>query len=318
MKTFAVLLLSVAAFSSLSSRAQYYDRAHLPKWYVDITPGRYDEFNAPAIDPAPVKTINLSTGVKLEYVEQGDPAGIPVILVHGFPDSWRSYEQVLPYFPQSLHVFAISQRGHGNSDKPANGYFPKDFAADIAAFIKAQKLPPVIIVGHSMGASVTQQFVVKYPELVRGIVLEGAIASFDDKKDIVEYKSVVDQLQDPVDTAMARAFQASTLAKPIPQDFFEMLLQESHKAKAHVWKGVWKGLMTANFRAALHQVKKPTLLLWGEKDNFGPRADQEFFVTAIEGAQLIEYKGTGHSLHWEEPKRFAEDVVNFVTRIGSN
>jgi non-heme chloroperoxidase len=317
MKTMSFLLLGLATFFSPSAPAQYADLSVYPKWYIEAIAGNPETLEdlRDAVEPIPVKTIRLSTGVKLEYIEQGDPNGIPVILLHGFPDSWRSYEQVIGYLPKTLHVFAISQRGHGNSDKPAAGYDPGDFAADIAAFIKAHKLPPAVIVGHSMGATITQQFVVKYPAMVRGIVLEGSIASFYDKKDMADYKKVVDQLQDPMDTALAREFQQSTLANPIAEDYFNVLLQESMKVKAHVWRGVWKGLMTANYRAALHNVKKPALIIWGDKDNFGPRADQEFIVSAIRGSVFVEYKGTGHSLHWEQPKRFAEDVTGFIKSI---
>lgn len=266
-------------------------------------------------DLFPVNKISLSTGVTLEYVELGDKDGVPVILLHGFPDSWHSYEQVLSYMPKSLHVFAISQRGHGNSDKPAKGYYPKDFAADLAAFIKAKKLPPAVIVGHSMGASITQYFVIKYPKLVKGFVLEGAMASLNDKKDLVEYKKIVDQLQDPMDTSTAREFQSTTIANPIDENFFNLLLQESFKVKANVWKGVWEGLMTANYRAQLHSVKKPALIIWGDKDIYGPLADQEFFLTAIQGSMILKYEDTGHSLHWEQPKRFAEDVAFFIESI---
>lgn len=76
--------------------------------------------DAPA-DPAPLKTVTLSTGVTLQYAEQGDPNGVLVILLHSIPDSWYSYEPVLPHLPQSLHVYTITQRGFGNSDKPATG-----------------------------------------------------------------------------------------------------------------------------------------------------------------------------------------------------
>ena len=316
MKKTGILLLSLV---SISVAAQEHVWAGYPKWFIEkipYLPKPENDIDVANIDPAPVKTISLSTGVKLEYIEQGDPKGVPVILLHGFPDSWRSYEQVLHHLPKSLHVFAISQRGHGNSDKPAKAYFPKDFAGDVAAFIKALQLPPAVIVGHSMGATITQQFVLSYPQLVRGIVLEGAIASFNDKKDMMDFKEVVYQLQDPMDTAMAKEFQKSTLANPISEDYFNVLLIESMKVKANVWKGVWEGLINAaNFRAAIYQVKKPALIIWGDKDNFGPRADQDHFVTAIEGSQLVVYKGTGHSLHWEEPLRFANDVANFINSI---
>ena len=65
------------------------------------------------------KTIVLPTGVTLPYVEQGDPDGVPVILLHGVTDSWRSFEPVLPHLPPSIRAFALTQRGHGDADRPS-------------------------------------------------------------------------------------------------------------------------------------------------------------------------------------------------------
>lgn len=62
-----------------------------------------------------VKTIELPNRVKLQYVEQGDSSGVPVILLHGITDSWRSFEPVLPHLSASVRAFAVSQRGHGDS-----------------------------------------------------------------------------------------------------------------------------------------------------------------------------------------------------------
>ena len=77
---------------------------------------------------------------RLPYVEQGDPAGVPVVLLHGGTDSWRSFEPVLPYLPGSIHAFALTLRGHGDASRPAAGYRPRDFAADVAAFLDSQGL----------------------------------------------------------------------------------------------------------------------------------------------------------------------------------
>src|SRR5215218_9009180 len=79
-------------------------------------------FTGPAMS-----SVRLATGVTLPYVEQGDPTGVPVVLLHGITDSWRSYEPVLPYLPDSIHAFAPTQRGHGDSDRPATGYRFEDF-----------------------------------------------------------------------------------------------------------------------------------------------------------------------------------------------
>src|SRR3712207_1254388 len=96
-----------------------------------------------------IKTVELPNRVRLEYAEQGDPSGVPVVLLHGITDSWRSFERVLPHLPPSIHAFALSQRGHGDSDRPASGYRPRDFAADLGAFVDALGLGPVVVAGHS-------------------------------------------------------------------------------------------------------------------------------------------------------------------------
>ncbi len=83
--------------------------------------------------------VDLPTGVRLNYVERGDPRGTPVVLLHGYTDSRRSYDRVLPLLPSSFHVFAVTHRGHGDSSKPDAGYLPSDFAADLAAFLDAMQ-----------------------------------------------------------------------------------------------------------------------------------------------------------------------------------
>src|SRR3712207_1329643 len=106
----------------------------------------------------PVKTVALPAGVTLPYVEQGDPAGVPVLLLHGYTDSWRSWEPVLPSLPGSVRAVAPTQRGHGDAGRPASGYGPHDFAADLAAFVDALGLGPAVVAGTSMGSIVAQRF----------------------------------------------------------------------------------------------------------------------------------------------------------------
>ena len=148
------------------------------------------------------KTIALSTGVTLQYVEQGDPDGVPVILLHGVTDSWRSFEPVLPHLPPSIHAFALTQRGHGDADRPLTGYSFLNFAADVAAFMDALQLNRAVIVGHSMGSGVTQRFALDYPERLLGIVLEGTFASLPGH---LNRRTVAQIPDDALDTWLARA-----------------------------------------------------------------------------------------------------------------
>lgn len=68
-----------------------------------------------------IKSVELST-VTLPYVEQGDPSGVPVLFVHGYANSSRSFAPLLPPLPGSFHAVALSQRGHGDASPPAEGY----------------------------------------------------------------------------------------------------------------------------------------------------------------------------------------------------
>lgn len=261
-----------------------------------------------------IKTIELSANVKLEYAEQGHPNGIPVIMLHGITDSRHSYDMAITHLPASLHIYMISQRGHGNSSKPAGGYNPEDFADDIAAFMKQLDIKEAIIVGHSMGSTIAQCFAVKYPGLVKAMVLVGAISDYR-KPGLYEFKKIIDELKDPVDSLFIAEFQKSTIERPIPPVMLERFIRESQKVPAHVWKGVAAGWEKSDFVNALKQFNKPTLLLWGDRDAICPRKDQDQLNIAIKNSRLVVYEGTGHALHWEEPGRFAKDLAEFINKI---
>jgi non-heme chloroperoxidase len=262
-----------------------------------------------------VQSIQLSTGVNLQYVERGQEHGVPVVLLHGFTDSWHSWELVLPHLPASLHVFAISQRGHGNSDKPLEGYDPKDFAADIAAFLQQKKIKAAIIAGHSMGATIAQGFAADYPERTLGMVLVGAFAHFKENEAIQGFQQVLDTLNDPVEESFAAEFQQSTLGHPIDPEFLQTAINESLKLPARVWKSTAYSLFKADYVDRLRVYTKPVLIVWGDKDVFSPRKDQDLLAGTLMRSQLVIYPGTGHAVHWEEPARFAADLDSFIQQI---
>src|SRR5687767_1188831 len=113
-------------------------------------------------------TVTLANGLRLPYIEQGDPAGIPVIMLHGITDSMRSFEPVLPYLPSSIRAIALTQRGHGDAARPADGYTCGDFAADVPGVMDALGIARAVIVGHSMGSYDAQRVALDYPERVLG------------------------------------------------------------------------------------------------------------------------------------------------------
>ena len=144
----------------------------------------------------------LPNGVTLEYVEQGDRHGVPVVLLHGVTDSWRSFEHVLPHLPRSLRAIAVSQRGHGRSSQPATGYRFADFADDLVLFMDTLRIARAVIVGHSMGGGVAQRFALDHPDRTMGVVLAGTSPGMRGNPAVVEFwQSGVSTLTDPISRA---------------------------------------------------------------------------------------------------------------------
>jgi non-heme chloroperoxidase len=245
-------------------------------------------------------------------VEQGDPAGVPVLMLHGYTDSWRSFELLLPHLPSRVRAIAVTQRGHGDADRPATGYRPEDFVSDVAAFMDALELPAAVLVGHSGGSYTAQGFAIEHPERTLGIALVGAFRALHGKPELDELWQAVAALRDPVDPDFVREFQESTATQPVPAEFMEAVIADSRKVPARVWQATLKGLLDAEAPTETGTITAPTLILWGDRDTLCTRRDQEALVAAISGARLVVFEGTGHAVHWEQPERVAAELAAFV------
>jgi len=257
---------------------------------------------------------HLPTGVRLRYAVYGDPSGPPVILLHGYSDLWFSFSRMLPLLPARYHVLALDQRGHGDTDRPARGYTMRELAADVLACMDAQGLARATVVGHSMGSFVAQQVAQAAPERVAGLVLIGSATTPRQIVSIFELQQAVDALTDPVPTAFVREFQTSTVYQPLPADFMARVVADSLKLPARVWRAVMAGMLATERLARLGDCPIPTLICWGDRDMYFPRAEQNALMAMLPHAVLKVYPETGHALHWERPGQFVRDLDDFLTQ----
>jgi non-heme chloroperoxidase len=263
----------------------------------------------------PIQAARLAGGLRLPYVEQGVRGGVPVLLLHGATDSWRSFEPLLALLPPALHVFALTQRGHGGADG-AVSLRGADFADDIVAFMDALRLDRAVLVGHSMGASNAMRCAQRHPARVLALVLESAFYDLADNPVLADFHcTAITALADPIAPEFVRDFQSTCVARPVSAALLDTMVAESLKVPAGVWRALFGGFMAGDFAVDHAAIRAPTLILWGDQDAFAPRADQERLRVAITGARWSCHTGSGHSLHWEEPARFAGAVVDFIRRV---
>ena len=266
-----------------------------------------------SVEPNGVKfsKVALKTGVRLRYAYQGDENGSAVIMLHGYTDSWFSFSRVLPLLDQKYCVYILDQRGHGDSERPGNGYALHQFAADVIAFMDALKVKEATIVGHSMGSFVAQHVAVQAPERVNRLVLIATATNVHTNELAQNLQREVSALSDPIPEKFAREFQLSTTFQPLPDKFLHTAVDESLKLPAHVWRQVMTAMMSPEASATHNKIKTPTLIFWGEHDFF-PRSEQDALVASIPNAELKVYTDTGHALHWERPEQFAADLQAFI------
>lgn len=261
--------------------------------------------------------VELSTGIRMHYAEQGARNGEAVILLHGYPDSWVSWSSVMPLLPADLHVLVPDLRGFGDTDRPRTGYAMGQLAADVVAFMDALGISRATLVGHSMGTLVAQQIVLAAPERVTRLMLVGGGTHARGVPGILDLQAALDALTDPISEEFIREFQAGTVALPVPGEFMDRIVSESLKPPARVLRATLAGILAMPPSRALAGCAIPTLLVWGDQDAMFSRADQASLQELFVNAELRVYAGAGHSLQWEQPETFANDLATFLRRTAS-
>src|SRR5438552_13826784 len=115
-------------------------------------------------------TVQSHDGTKIAYNKRGN--GAPLALIMGFSGAGRAWgEPFLKLIETKFQTFVIDNRGTGESDKPDRSWSLRDMAGDVAAVLDDAGVKRAHVFGISMGGMISQEFVLAYPERVRGLVL---------------------------------------------------------------------------------------------------------------------------------------------------
>ena len=272
--------------------------------------GAQSTLKAIAAAPLTRHWVTLPNEHLYQYVSAGNPAGPPLLFLHGFTDSWRSVEPLLPYLVERFQVLALDQRGHGDTGAKFDSYRLEDFAGDAIDFIVSTVGRPVTLVGHSLGSLIAQRVAALRPDLVDRLVLIGAADTTKGHAGLEELLAAVVELPDPVPLEFAREFQFGTLHHPIDPAQLDRFVAESHRVPLRVWRAVLAGLL-ADGQVVSDRIAAPTLILWGDHDAIFDRSAQERLRSAIPDARLVVHPDTGHAPHWERPREAAAEIIAF-------
>lgn len=275
-----------------------------------------------------------SGSMRIAVREYGNPAGKPIVFIHGFSQNhlcW--YRQLGGVELAGFRLIAIDLRGHGNSDKTlpagfpgAGGYAPDDYADDIAAVIAAKGLVKPVLVGWSYGGWVICDYLrVHGSSNVGGLNFVGAACRLDQtntpRTDFIG-PGFVDTAPDLLsDDAFANMrgtinfLNACTNAPP-SQDDFAMLLATNMLVPASVRLALF--LRPDNrYDATLlsRMAAVPTLVTHGVNDKVVLVDSGRAIAAAVAGSQLSLYDKAGHSPFIEDSGRFNLELAALRARI---
>lgn len=252
--------------------------------------------------------------VNLHYSAQGKSNAPAIILLHGYSDSDMSWAPLMDAMPPELRVIALTFRGHGDSSRPKGGYDVATFASDVIAAMDTLGIDEATLVGHSMGSIVAARIAAQWHHRVAKLVLIGAFATLAGNPAVeVLWRDQVSALADPVDASFVRDFQLSCLAVALGDQFLEQVVGESLKVPARVWRDTLQALLADVRPHNLFSIAAPTLVVWGDRDQFADRDEQQRLIAAIPGARLVVHAGNGHAPHWENPHRTQRELLSFIS-----
>ena len=264
------------------------------------------------------KSVALPNGQTLAYVSMGDPAGTPVVLIHGYTDNARDWVPLLPYLSPRFHLILVDIRGHGRSSKPECCYTRFDFAYDIKLLLDALSVRRADIVGHSLGSYIAQTFAEFWPERTRRVVLisssGGPRPGAPPRKPAYDFATQIRRLKEPIDPDSPFMIEWWSSPTPVDPEFLRRQRRDAAAIPLRVWLAVLdQGLVDGDLQRTLPKLTAPTLLIWGSKD---PIMTEEVRQTLREGlphAQVKIFAGLGHNPLWEDPRASADVINAFLT-----
>ena len=289
------------------------------------------------------RRVGLYTGVTLNVAFAGPEDGPPVILLHGFPESHRTWREVAPRLDDRFRLIMPDQRGFAGSDQPQDveDYKTDTLVGDIFALADTLGLESFALVGHDWGGAVA------WPAALRGDPRLKRLAIVNAPHPVIFQKSVIEDADQRAASQYINAFRTAGFDKVIETMGFETFFEKTFARHADTSKMLesekqqyladWSqpGAMHAMlnwYRAgkmivpppgitvplpnwvlkAFPKVEVPTLVVWGMNDAALLPIQLEGLEELVDDLHIVRLPGVGHFAPWEAPDEVASALRDFL------
>ncbi len=273
-------------------------------------------------------TVNVGTDngspIDLHYTDQG--SGRPVVLIHGWPLSGRSWEKQIPALVDAgFRVVTYDRRGFGQSSQPSSGYDYDTFAADLDAVLRALDLTDVTLVGFSMGGGEVARYLSIYgPERIAKAVFAAAVPPFLhkaegnpegalDDKTVAGFLAGVDADRPAFLETFLEGFFAAGGRPTVSEAQRRYAWTIAAGASPLGTRECIRAFSYTDFRGDVEKIPVPTLVLHGDSDAIVPfEASGKRTAELVEGAQVVVVPDAPHGLNVSHAEQFNEALLTFL------
>jgi pimeloyl-ACP methyl ester carboxylesterase len=289
------------------------------------------------------RRVGLSTGITLNVAFAGAEDAPAVILLHGFPESHRTWREVAPRLGDDFRLIMPDQRGFAGSDRPqeVEAYKTDTLINDIFALADTLGLESFALVGHDWGGAIA------WPAALRGDPRLKKLAIVNAPHPVIFQKSVIEDADQRAASQYITAFRTPGFEKAIEamgyRTFFEKTfarhvdLSKMPESEKQQYIADWSqpGALTSMlnwYRAgkmvvpppgltvplpdwllkAFPKVQVPTLVVWGMKDTALLPIQLEGLDELVEDLRIARLPEAGHFAPWEAPDEVAEALRDFL------
>ncbi|WP_438433738.1 alpha/beta fold hydrolase [Gorillibacterium sp. sgz500922] len=272
-------------------------------------------------------TVGHENGVPIELHYEQFGAGDPIVLIHGWPLSGRSWEKQVPALVEAgYRVITYDRRGFGQSSQPWSGYEYDTLAADLHELIRQLDLTKVTLVGFSMGGGEVARYIATYgTERIAKAVFAGAVPPYlyqsADNPDGGLDDTTIQGFQDGVKAdrlAFLEEFTTNFFASGEKTDLVSEAFRLYNRDIAAFAspKGTLDCISAfsyTDFRGDLEKINVPTLVIHGDSDGIVPvEVSGQKTHERIPGSRLVIIKGGPHGFNATHAEEFNEALLRFL------
>lgn len=236
--------------------------------------------------------INID-GLNIYYEKKGK-TGKTVLLLHGWGQNSKMMFFISDFLKEHFVTYNFDLPGFGESDEPKEVFDVDKYCEIIRSFVVKKKIDNPIIIGHSFGCRIALKYAYKYP--VYKMVLTGA-AGIRPKRTIAYYLKVYSY-------KLIKKILSIKGFEKIKEKYINNAGSQDYKETSGIMRQTFVKIVNEDLRPLLKDIKTPTLLVWGEKDEAVPLEMGKIMEKEMVDATLVIFEGDNHFAYYNESRRF--------------